>query len=172
MAKSKLKALLKAMDKEEIIALVLELYSSKPEAKEYLDFFVAPNETEILNKYKQIIAYEFYPGGRKDAQVRFSVCRKALSDFKKLKPSGAAIVELMVFYMENACEFAYDYGDMWEQFYDSVEKNFEKTLQVIVANDLWKEYDARLQQCLKWASTSGWGFPDELNDMYLRMKPY
>lgn len=92
------------MDKEEIITLVLELYSSKPEAKEYLDFFVAPNETEVLNKYKQIIAYEFYPGGRKDAQVRFSVCCKALSDFKKLKPSGAAIVELMVFYMENACE--------------------------------------------------------------------
>ena len=77
------------MDKEEIITLVLELYSSKPEAKEYLDFFVAPNETEVLNKYKQIIAYEFYPGGRKDAQVRFSVCCKALSDFKKLKPSGA-----------------------------------------------------------------------------------
>ena len=56
-----MKALLKAMDKEEIITLVLELYSSKPEAKEYLDFFVAPNETEVLNKYKQIIAYEFYP---------------------------------------------------------------------------------------------------------------
>ena len=49
------------MDKEEIITLVLELYSSKPEAKEYLDFFVAPNEMEVLNKYKQIIAYEFYP---------------------------------------------------------------------------------------------------------------
>ena len=105
-----------------------------------------------------------------EPKTRFSVCRKALSDFKKLKPSEDSVAELMVFYMENACQFTYDYGDMWEQFYDSVESNFDKTLRHIVLYDLWDKYDSRIKQCLRWASPCGWGFPDALNDMYEEMK--
>ena len=100
------------------------------------------------------------------------MCRKALSDFKKLKPSEDSVAELMVFYMENACQFTYDYGDMWEQFYDSVESNFDKTLRHIVLYDLWDKYDSRIKQCLRWASPCGWGFPDALNDMYEEMKAH
>ena len=133
-----------SMDKSEIIKMVLELYSARKEAKEYLDFYAEPNEGQKLEEYK--------------------------SDFKKLKPSEDSVAELMVFYMENACQFTYDYGDMWEQFYDSVESNFDKTLRHIVLYDLWDKYDSRIKQCLRWASPCGWGFPDALNDMYEEMK--
>ena len=136
-----------SMDKSEIIKMVLELYSARKEAKEYLDFYAEPNEGQKLEEYKHIIREEFYPSRNREPKTRFSVCRKALSDFKKLKPSEDSVAELMVFYMENACQFTYDYGDMWEQFYDSVESNFDKTLR-----------------------PCGWGFPDALNDMYEEMK--
>ncbi len=33
-----------SMDKSEIIKMVLELYSARKEAKEYLDFYAEPNE--------------------------------------------------------------------------------------------------------------------------------
>ena len=66
----------------------------------------------------------------------------------------------------------YDYGDMWVQFYDSVESNFDKTLRHIVLYDLWDKYDSRIKQCLRWASPCGWGFPDALNDMYEEMKAH
>ena len=128
-----------SMDKSEIIKMVLELYSARKEAKEYLDFYAEPNEGQKLEEYKHII--------REDS-----------------------VAELMVFYMENACQFTYDYGDMWEQFYDSVESNFDKTLRHIVLYDLWDKYDSRIKQCLRWASPCGWGFPDALNDMYEEMK--
>ena len=39
MSKSKLKSVLMSMDKSEIIKMVLELYSARKEAKEYLDFY-------------------------------------------------------------------------------------------------------------------------------------
>lgn len=126
-----------SMDKSEIIKMVLELYSARKEAKEYLDFYAEPNEGQKLEEYKHIIREEFYPSRNREPKTRFSVCRKALSDFKKLKPSEDSVAELMVFYMENACQFTYDYGDMWEQFYDSVESNFDKTLRHIVLYDLW-----------------------------------
>lgn len=170
MSKQKVKSVLASMDKGEIIEAVLELYSSRKEAKEWLDYFAEPDEKKKLEEYKAIIGEEFYPRKRRQAKARFSVCRKALSDFKKMKPSEEAVAELMVFYMENACEFAYDCGDMWEQYYDSVQGNFKKTLLYIVKNGLWGKYDARLKQCVDWSADCGCGFTDSMEDLYNSMK--
>ena len=166
MSKSTIKKLLKSMTKDEIITMVLELYSARKEAKDYLEFYAEPDEQGKLEEYKDIIREEFYPKRNREPQMRFSVCRKAVSDFKKLKPPADAIAELMVSYMEWAIQATYDYGDLWEQYYDSVEGNFSKTIDFIVENDLWKKYDDRLQQCVKLSSHSGYGFGDTIDDIY------
>lgn len=166
MSKSTIKKLLQSMTKAEIIEMVLELYSARKEAKEYLEFYACPDEKGKLEEYKSIIREEFYPKKRREPQTRFSVCRKAMADFKKLKPSADALAELMVSYMEWATQFTYDYGDMWEQYYDSVESNFDKTVKHIAANGLWEKYDKRLQQCVKWSDGNGYGFADAVADMY------
>lgn len=48
-----------------------------------------------------------------------------------------------------AIEFTFDFGDMWKQYYESVEGNFAKTVEFIAKNGLWEKYDKRLQQCVK-----------------------
>lgn len=48
-----------------------------------------------------------------------------------------------------AIEFTFDFGDMWKQYYESVEGNFAKTVEFIAKNSLWEKYDKRLQQCVK-----------------------
>ena len=154
------------MTKEDIIEMVLEMYSARKEAKEYLEFYAKPDEKGKLEEYKAIIQDEFYPKRRREPQTRFSVCRKAVADFKKLKPSADALAELMVSYMEWATKFTFDYGDMWEQYYDSVESNFDKTVKHIVVNNLWSKYDQRLQQCVKWSEGNGYGFADAIASMY------
>ena len=166
MSKTTIKKLLQSMTKDEIIGMVLELYSAKEEAKEYLEYYACPDEKGKLEEYKAIIREEFYPVRRRDPQLRFSVCRKAVADFKKLKPSADAQAELMVSYMEWATQFTYDYGDMWEQYYDSVESNFEKTIKFIVTNGLWEKYSQRLQQCVEWSAGCGYGFADAIADLY------
>ena len=45
MSKSQVKKLLSGMSKEDVINVVLELYDARKEAREYLDYFVNPNET-------------------------------------------------------------------------------------------------------------------------------
>lgn len=155
------------MEKDEIIKMVLEMYSARKEAKEYLDFYAEPDEVSKLEEYKHIIQEEFYPSKRRsEPKTRFSVCRKAISDFKKLHPSSDMLAELMVFYIETTCRFTYEYGDMCEQYYDSVEGNFKRTLDFLVIHGLWDKYDRRIKQCLDWADPCGWGFPDVLGDMY------
>ena len=88
MSKSTIKKLLQSMTKENIIEMVLELYSARKEAKEYLEFYASPDEKGKLEEYKSIIREEFYPKKRREPQTRFSICRKAVADFKKLKPSA------------------------------------------------------------------------------------
>lgn len=44
MSKSTIMKLLQGMSKDAIIEMVLELYSARKEAKEYLDFYVGPDE--------------------------------------------------------------------------------------------------------------------------------
>lgn len=170
MSKSTIKKLLKSMTKDEIITMVLELYSARKEAKDYLEFYAEPDEQGKLEEYKDIIREEFYPKRNREPKMRFSVCRKAVSDFKKLKPSVDSLAELMVSYMEWAIQATYDYGDLWEQYYDSVEGNFSKTINYIVDNGLWSKYDSRLQQCVKWSSHSGYGFGDTIADIYWGVK--
>ena len=152
--------------------MVLDLYSARKEAKEYLEFYAEPDEKGKLEEYKAIIQEEFYPKRRREPQTRFSVCRKAVADFKKLKPSADALAELMVSYMEWATKFIYDYGDMWEQYYDSVVGNFDKTVKSIAGSGLWEKYDARLQQCVKWSEVNGYGFADIIADIYEEGKAF
>ena len=132
MSKATIKKILMAMSKEEIIGMVLEMYDARKEAKEYLGFYANPNEDGKLEEYKKIIIEEFYPAkSKREPKIRFSICRKAVSDYKKLKPSADKLADLMLCYVENACQFTYDYGDMWEQYYMSVENNFNKTMAFI-----------------------------------------
>ncbi len=166
MSKSTVKKHLQSLPKESIIDMVMEMYSARKEAQEYLEFYTHPNERGKLEEYKSIIREEFYPTRRREPQTRFAVCRKAVADFRKLKPSADALADLMVSYMECATQFTHDYGDMWEQYYASVEGNFSKTIKHIVSNGLWEEYDNRLRRCMEWASVCGYGFADTIAGMY------
>ena len=165
MSKAKLKKLLTTFTKEEIINVVLELYDARKEAQEYLDFFLNPNDEAKLEEYKQIIYNEFYPK-RGEPKMRFSVCRKAISDFKKLKPHPACIADLMLFYIEVGVRFTAEYGDMWEQYYTSLENNFARALEFIYKNGYLTDFQSRIEQMLKESEICGWGFPDTLYDFY------
>ena len=77
MSKSQVKKLLAGMSKEDVINVVLELYDARKEAREYLDYFVNPDEAGELEKFKKIVLKEFDDNGTRMPQCRFSVCRKA-----------------------------------------------------------------------------------------------
>ena len=158
-----------SMPKDEIIGMVLDMYDARKEAKEYLEFYANPDEDGKLEEYKKIITEEFYPAkSNKDPKTRFSVCRKAVSDYKKLKPSADKLADLMLCYVENACQFTYDYGDMWEQYYTYVENNFEKKWHLLPRINLLEHFKHRLRQCMDWASPCGWGFADTIAYIYYK----
>ena len=171
MSKSQVKKLLAGMSKEEVINTVMELYDARKEARDYLDYYVNPNESNELEKFKKIVLKEFDDDISRDPQCRFSVCRKALSDFKKLAPSTETLAEAMVYYVERVCEFSFYAGDLWEQYYDSAVSNFRSMLKFLMKNDMLEAMMPRMVQIMAWCWPCGYGFHDEIGDSFCELVP-
>ena len=59
MSKAALKKHLQSLNREQLIETVLEMYDNMKPVKEYLEFFLNPNEKEMFEKYRTIIVNEF-----------------------------------------------------------------------------------------------------------------
>ncbi len=167
MSKVQLKKYLAQLTKEEVIAILLEVYDVRKEAKEYLDFRLNPNHEAKLKEYKMLIQNEFYPR-RGEPKLRFSACRTAISDFKKLNPEAKLLADLMLYYVEMGVSFTVDFGDMWEKYYDTLATNFDKAMKFISDNELVDDFRPRIEKMLAASEICGWGFPDVLYDIYGR----
>jgi len=167
MSKTALKKHLNSLTKEQIIEQILKIYDLFKPVKEYYDFYMNPNEKALFEKYRNIIINEFYPKGKStEPKIRFSVVKKAIADFSSFKPSPKLIGDLMITFVELACKFTHDYGDMWEQFYDSTSNNFERALQFMQKNDMLVDFKLRCEQCLRYAKSCGYGFSDDMREIF------
>jgi hypothetical protein len=98
--------------------------------------------------------------------MRFSVAKKAIADFAALNPPPKLLADLMVTLAENACQFTHDYGDMTEQFYNSAFSNFERALKFLKKEGLLDDFKLRCKRCTEYAEYCGYGFQDEIEDLF------
>lgn len=72
----------------------------------------------------------------------------------------------MLFYIETGVNFTADFGDMWEQYYITMENNFAKAMDYINKVGYLEDLRPRIEKMLKISEDCGWGFPDTLYDLY------
>ena len=167
MSKAALKKHLISLTNGQIVETVLEMYDTLKPAKEYLEYFMNPNEQELFEKHKAVIVREFYPTGKyTEPKTRFSIAKKAIADFRAMKPSPELLGNLMLTLPEMACKFTFDYGDMSEQYYESASTNFEKALTFLQKNKLLPDFKTRCKDCVKNAKSCGYGFEDEMSSLF------
>ncbi len=165
MSKTEVRKYIKSLERGSLEELVMDMYSARKEAKEYLEYVVKPNDKIKLEEYRAIITKEFFPQ-RGDGKMRFSVCRKAVSEFKSLDPAPEYLADLMLYIPECASEIANGWGDLWEQFYDAAENNFEAAMKYISSHHLQGLFQKRIDKILENCESSGWGFPDSMWSIY------
>ena len=170
MSKPKLKKYLLSLTKEQITDILLELYDARKEAKDYLEFYLTPDCNAELGKCKRAIQKEFFPTRGFSEKPSFAKCRKVISDFQKLKPEPAFVADLMLFYTEQGCKYTIKYGDMWEQYYTTMERHFDKTMSFIFLHGLLVNYYERIEKILDNVSDCGWGFYDTLRNIYAQYR--
>ena len=155
---------LRKLDKEKLVDLVADLYKKNKSVKEFLDFYVNPNEKELFLKYKDKVYEAFYP--KRGDRFKLSDGKKAISDFKKLEASKELLSELMLFYAETGVKFTNEFGDIDEPFYNSIASVYLSALTLMNKESILDKFADRAKQIVEDTSGIGWGFHDELGDIY------
>jgi len=167
MSKATLKKELQKLTKEQLVEQILDLYDKNKSIKEFYDFYLNPkNEKELAQKYKKIIRKEFNVENPMRSSEKFSVAKRAISDFRDLQPSPEALADVMLYLSESACELTYCYGDYSEQFYNSACNSYKTALEFMYKHNLLDDFKPRAKQCVRWASPCGYGFADEIADIF------
>lgn len=155
---------LKKLDKNKLIELFAELYKKNNSVKEFLNFYVNPDEKELLEKYRNKVFEAFYP--KRGNQLMLKVGKQAINDFKKLGVSPELLADLMLFYVETGVCFTNDFGDIDQTFYSSLENTFHTALKLMKKENLLEKFVDRAGQVVSDSDGIGWGFHYYLLEAY------
>lgn len=132
------------------------------------------SDPEILAQpYRKIIKQVFNPD-RAFPSLSLRAARKALNDFRKASANPEAIVDMMLYYVEQGVTCTNEYGDIHEAFYNSLEGVFEDAVGLINKTgspEMAEAFLSRAEQIVKDTAGIGWGFHDFISDVYETQYP-
>jgi len=162
---TELKKQLSSKTKDELIKDIATICQTFPQAREY--YMAQHGDTqELLTTYKDIIEKEFIEGrARGYPKARFSIARKALTDFKKLTKDPVLVIDLMLTYVASISWFNSAYGPDEEKYYSNPENMFEAALKLIKQHHLEDQFRDQAVAIIKNAC-DGWGHKDSLLERY------
>lgn len=97
MSKIQLKKELTNLTRDQLIQLILDLYSARKEAKEYFDFFVDPDVAKLYEKFRAEIEKEMTRGKYNNSTARISRIRKSIKNFASFDVGAESVTELMLY---------------------------------------------------------------------------
>ena len=86
MSKSSLKKELSVFSKDQLLELVLELYDSRKETKEYLEFFLNPNSKALYEKHRIALEKEMKRTKYSRSRARISKIKSLIKNFESFSP--------------------------------------------------------------------------------------
>lgn len=170
------KRLTEKSDKE-LVSIISSCYKASDEVKFYLTSIVVDDEEadEILIELKERLSQAFWDTAKSGRPLgpNLKEAKKIISDVKKVTKKPEKIINFLLDYVEHGVEFTNKYGDMWESYYSSIEGMFESLGKHIIKN-VDKINIAvtmtRIEEIVNKSNGIGWGFHDNLLDMYVGLK--
>lgn len=147
---------------------IADLYGLSKSNKDFLEARFLKNDS-VLSRYKDLIKKYIAPSEpwKNNQQISLKDAKKAISDYKKATHDPIGLIDLMVCYVEYGTDFLCEFGDMYEQYYCSLESVFSNVLKLMknfehteVAN-----FENRLHSVVKKSQHTGWGYYDAISNM-------
>lgn len=146
MSKAKLKKALNAMDKQEIISMVEELYDARKEAKEYLEYWINPDPQKELERVEKLIERQFVtPQGVNRRSPSLPAIAKIIKDFMTICFDPEKVAELLLFLVEKECEWL-EVRYRRVSYRTNLQKNLREAELYIETNALESLYAIRLER--------------------------
>ena len=128
---------------------------------------------DSLEPYKRIIQNSIHPYLEDDEVLDIETANEAIKNYSKAVDNPQGEAELMTFYVECGNNFTLSYGDIDEDFYDSVLDMYELAIETVqeLPIDEQKVFRERLYEIMESGSGIGWGYSDGLSGLYHKAFP-
>lgn len=157
---------LKSFKKDELIEVISEIYKRYTPVKEYLNFFVALDEKEVVDKYKEKIYAGFF--NQRGNKFKFKHLRNALASFKRLGTSKTAHADLLLYYVECSINYQRQRGSDYEvrgNYYIYTSDYYEKALGFLIEENYIDIYKDRIKKITR---DTKWGFIEDINSNFFK----
>lgn len=160
--------ILSKCSERDLIGLIADLYGLSKSNKDFLEARFLKNDA-VLSRYKDLVKQYIAPSEpwKNNQQISLKDAKKAISDYKKATHDPIGLIDLMICYVEYGTDFLCEFGDMYEQYYCSLESVFSNVLKLMknfehteIAN-----FENRLRSVVKKSRHMGWGYYDAISDM-------
>ena len=155
-----------------MLELIGDLYRLSKSNKEFFHTRFSLSE-DSLESYKRIIQDAIHPYLEDNETLDIGRAEDAIERYSKSIDDVKGETELMVFFVECGNNFTLSYGDIDDDFYDSVLLMYEKAIQNVteLSTEAQKFFKERLHEIMESASGLGWGYYDGLRALYYESFP-
>lgn len=163
---------------KELLKILSDCYKLNDDVKYHLSVEVIETNEElyqILQELKKQMSYAFWAKKKSGEPLgpKLNEAKKIVTKVKKLTKDQEIIMNFMLDYVENGIDFTSSYGDLWENYYTSIENMYYSTIQMILKNKDTIEIEKYLLRIDKMVAKTygmGWGFHDTLTDFTDELK--
>ena len=160
------KSKLVKFDRAGLLALVHDMYAANSDNQAFLHTRFELGG-DALQRYKQTIAHWLWPELSKNQDISVAKAKKAITDYKKAIGQPEGLVELMVFYCEQAAGFSVEVGLQHDGYFNTLVRMFEQTLKACVGLGT-AQRDAvhkRLDAVRQISHDFGYGVGDDMDEL-------
>lgn len=166
---SNVKSQLNSFDSTKLLGLIQDLYSASKDNQAFLHARFGLGG-DVLAPYKKSLERWLRPDVlRSNQDVSVSKALKAVSDYKKAVGQPEGLVELLVFYCEQAAGFSRDVGMEGDSWFSSLTRVFADALRLAITlpDERQASYLERLDRVRDISQHFGWGVGDEMNSLWV-----
>lgn len=167
------KAVLSQKSPQELLQLLRDLYTLRPEVKDFLHARFLTS-TANLKPYKKTIQEALYPDVIHGEDIELERGRKAINNYKKATNDPLGTLDLMAHYVECGTQFAVEYGYGDEEFFESLDAMFTQMVKTLQQSDeeTVDRFLPRLEAIVNLAEGIGWGYYDAISETLEEAFPF
>ncbi len=91
------------MSQEQLVQIIIDAYESRPEIKEYFEFFLNPDVEKLFEKFRKEIVKELHRTKWGLSKARVMVIKRHVKNFESMNPGPEAVMDMLFFTLNNTC---------------------------------------------------------------------
>jgi hypothetical protein len=161
------KAVLQNFDRAGLLGLLQDLYAVSKDNRSFLHARLSLGHDQ-LKPYKTAISKWICPDPIRNEPVSVSKAKKAIADYKKAIGQPEGLVELSIFYCEEAFSFLESVRMEDESYFLALIRMYSQALRIAsnLPPNVRTGYSDRLDKLRPRSRYVGWGVEDELNSLW------